>query len=94
MHNPGLQWEQLSQKGERPEREEEKVETWAWFCFKGHTLQNFCGKSLKDNDSLSKYAVFEAIELMFETLKIRKVGWHNYIKISRSAMLQDWILNC
>lgn len=33
-----------------------------------------------------KYAVFEAIELMFEPLKIGKVGWHNYIKISQSAM--------
>lgn len=33
-----------------------------------------------------KCAVFEAIELMSETLTIEKVGWHNYIKISQSVM--------
>lgn len=33
-----------------------------------------------------KCAVFEAIELMFEILKIGKIGWHNYIKISESVM--------
>lgn len=52
------------------------------------TLSKICAKSYRSlmPTARIKCTVFEAIELMFETLIIRKVGWYNYVKISQSVM--------